>query len=92
MDGLLIGSGLAALLIGAQAIIRPTSMVRESLRNRNRRLDEIRNGAPEKYFEERRELEAYPPRFDLDDRTIRALGVVGAIIGLISLYQGLPLQ
>lgn len=89
MDELLIGAGFTALTVGLPAMIRPDLMIRESARNHKRRLDELRNGAPEAYFEERRELEAYPPRFDLDELTIRRLGGLGAFLGLISLYQGL---
>ena len=89
MDGLLIGAGFSALAVGLPAMMRPDLMIRESARNHNRRLDELRNGAPEAYFEERRELEAYPPRFDFDAPTIRRLGGVGAFLGVLSLYQGL---
>ena len=89
MDGLLIGAGFSALAVGLPAMIRPDLMMRESVRNHKRRLDELRGGAPEAYFEERRELEAYPPRFDFDADTIRRLGGAGAFLGVLSLYQGL---
>ena len=88
MDGLLIGAGLAVLGTAIPAIFRPGLMVRESARHHKRRLRELQDGAPEAYFEERRELEAYPPRYDFSDRTIRWLGVIGAGLGLLSLYQG----
>lgn len=88
MDGLLIGAGLTMLATGLPAALRPHMMVRESLRNRNRRLDELRNGTDEAYFEERRELEAYPPRFDFDQNTIRIIGLGGRALGLVSLFQG----
>lgn len=70
-------------------MMRPDLMVRGSARNHKRRLEELRNGAPEAFFEERRELEAYPPRFDFDEATVRRLGGFGAFLGLLSLYQGL---
>jgi hypothetical protein len=89
MDGVLIGAGLMMLVTGIPAILRPDMMVRESLSNRNRRLEQLRGGAEEAYFEERRELEAYPPRFDFDHRTIRMMGAGSAVLGLVSLFQGI---
>ncbi|QUL38278.1 hypothetical protein [Erythrobacter sp. JK5] len=89
MDGLMIGLGITILALAIPAIIRPESLHKESLRNRNRRLEELRNGAPERYFEEQRELEAYRPRFDPSSRTIRALGFVGVTLGVLSLFQGI---
>ncbi len=89
MDALLIGAGLAVLGTAIPAIFRPDLMVRESARHHKRRLRELQDGAPEAYFEERRELEAYPPRYDFSDRTIRWLGVIGTGIGLFSIYQGM---
>lgn len=89
MDGLLIGAGLAVLSTAIPAIFRPDLMVRESARHHKRRLRELQDGAPEAYFEERRELEAYPPRYDFSDRTTRWLGVIGAGLGLFSIYQGM---
>ena len=89
MDALMLGVGVAMLTTGLPAIVRPDKMVRESLRNRNRRLRELDAGAPEDHFAERRELEAYPPRFDLDERKIRVLGGLGSLLGAASIYQGL---
>ena len=88
MDGLLIGAGLAVLGTAIPAIFRPDLMVSESARHHKRRLRELQDGAPEAYFEERRELETYQPRYDFSDRTIRRLGVIGAGLGLLSLCQG----
>ena len=89
MDALLIGAGLAVLGTAIPSIFRPDLMVHESARHHKRRLRELQDGAPEAYFEERRELEAYPPRYDFSDRTIRWLGVIGTGIGLFSIYQGM---
>ena len=89
MDGLLIGVGFVSLAFAISALFRPQSMVRESLRNRDRRLEELNNGAPEAYFEERRALEAYPPRFDPSIRTIRLWGSFGSVAGLVSIFSGI---
>jgi hypothetical protein len=82
-----LGATLSAS--GLVAIIRPQSLVRDSRRNWQARLRELDAGAPEAYFEERRELEAYPPRFDLSHRTLRLLGGVGLILGLLCIFTGL---
>ena len=71
------------------AIVRPDMLVRESRRNWEARLRELDAGAPEAYFEERRELEAYPPRFDVSHATLRRFGVVGLLLGIAALAVGL---
>ena len=89
MDGLLIGTGIMMLIGSIPAIFRPHTLVRESLTNRDRRLKELEDGAPERYFEERRELESYTPRFDFSDQTIRKFGFVALVLGTVSLLQGI---
>ncbi len=89
MDALLIGAGLTVLGTAIPAIFRPDLMVSASARHHKRRLRELQDGAPEAYFEEHRQLEAYPPRQDYSDRTVRCLGLIGAGMGLFSLYEGL---
>ncbi|MFY7744766.1 MAG: hypothetical protein ACOVQY_05045 [Erythrobacter sp.] len=84
---LAIGAPLAAS--GLVAIIRPASLVRESRRNWEARLRELDAGAPEAFFEERRELEAYPPRFDPGPTALRWLGGVGLVLGMVCLFMGL---
>jgi hypothetical protein len=64
------------------AIVRPGTLVRESRRNWEARLRELDAGAPEAYFEERRELEAYPPRFDVSHAALRRFGMVGLLLGI----------
>ncbi len=80
-NSLLIYLGTTLSISGLAAIFRPQTFVRESRRNWKARLRELDAGAPETYFEERRELEAYPPRFDISHRTLRWLGVIGLIVG-----------
>ena len=55
MDALLLGAGLTVLGTAIPAIFRPDLMVHESARHHKRRLRELQDGAPEAYFEERRE-------------------------------------
>lgn len=87
--GLWFYLGATLSVSGLVAIIRPQSLVRDSRRNWQARLRELDAGAPEKYFEERRELEAYPPRFDLSHTTLRRFGLVGLALGLAALAMGL---
>jgi hypothetical protein len=71
------------------AIVRPQWLVRESRRNWEARLRELDGGAPERFFEERRELEAYPPRFDLSHAALRRIGLAGLVLGLACIAAGL---
>ena len=64
-------------------------LVRDSRRNWEKRLRELDAGAPEAYFEERRELEACPPRFDVSHATLRRFGAVGLLLGIAALAMGL---
>ncbi len=82
-----IGAPLA--VTGLAAIIRPQSLIRESRRNWEARLRELDSGAPEAFFEERRELEAFPPRFDPGPATLRWLGGGGLVLGVTCLVMGL---
>ena len=78
------------LAVGSlEAIIRPDTLVKESRRNRDARLRELDAGAPEAFFEERRELETYTPRFDLSHRRLRQFGLLGLMLGLVCIFKGL---
>ena len=85
MDWLTFTTGLILIVTSLGAILRPERQYRDSLSNRNARLAELNAGAPERHFEERRELEAYPPRYNLSNRTIRRLGYVSLSFGLVLL-------
>ena len=82
-EGLFLGLGIMLAAGGLAAMIRPSAMVKESRRNRDARLRELDAGAPERFFEERRELEAYTPRFDIDHRTLRRFGGIGLVLGIL---------
>ena len=51
---------LEILLIAAGSLVVIVPLLKE--RRSIRRLEDLRAGAPEVYFEERRSLEAYPPK------------------------------
>ena len=74
--------GVIMTISSLAAIARREMLVRESRRNWEKRLRELDAGAPEAFFEERRELETYPPRFDLSHATLRRFGIVGLILGI----------
>lgn len=88
-DSLWIYLGITMTISSLVAIFRPEMLVRESRRNWEKRLRELDAGAPEAFFEERRELEAYPPRFDLSHATLRRFGMVGLGLGITVLAVGL---
>ena len=89
VDGLLVSVGVTFAFGSLAAIFRPEALVKESRGNRDARLCELDAGAPENYFEERRELEAYPPRFNPSHRTLRLLGLAGLVLGIMCIFEGL---
>lgn len=88
-NGLWVYIGTAMTVSSLAAIFRPDTLVRESRRNWEKRLRELDAGAPEAFFEERRELEAYPPRFDLSHATLRRFGFAGLLLGMAALFAGI---
>jgi len=89
LDGLLLFLGIVLTVGSLGAILRPDHLVKESRLNRDARLRELDAGAPEAFFEERRELEAYPPRFDLSHDTLRRFGMAGIMLGVACIFGGL---
>jgi hypothetical protein len=71
------------IIVGLVLILFAPSIRRKEERKRKARLAELANGASEYYFEERRELEAYPIR---RPPTIRLLGIVLVIAGTAVLF------
>jgi hypothetical protein len=65
---------LEILLIAAGSLVVIVPLFKE--RRSIRRLEELRAGAPEVYFEERRSLEAYPPKGSWLPRFIGAAIVI----------------
>lgn len=88
-ESLFIYIGVSLTVSSLAAILRPDLLVRESRRNWEARLREPDAGAPEAFFEERRELEAYPPRFDVSHAQFRRFGFVGLLIAVTALAVGL---
>lgn len=89
VDGLSLAVGLILVVTSLGAILRPNLLVKESRRNRDARLRELDAGAPEAFFEERRELEAYVPRFDLSHHTLRIIGAAGLVLGIAAVVSGI---
>jgi hypothetical protein len=70
---------IASILLGLGLIFWPPPKRRENEEQRNARLAELANGAPERFFEERRQLEAYGPR---SSGPFRLLGVLLLLLGV----------
>jgi hypothetical protein len=73
---------LASIVLGLSLIFWPPPKRRENEEQRTARLAELAAGAPERFFEERRQLEAYGPR---SGGPFRLLGVLLLIIGVAML-------
>jgi hypothetical protein len=84
---LLLGLGLILVLMAVPAIVWPHK--HDSLRNRDARLRELGEGADAAYFEGRRELEAYPPRFNPSNDAIRKFASAQPPIGLTAVFWSL---
>ena len=76
-DGLFFMAGLSITIFSYLTIRRPDQKA-----FRKARLQELEEGADEDFFEERRALEACPPRFHWGERTNRIAGFVGLFLGL----------
>jgi hypothetical protein len=78
-------SGLVPAIAGALVLFWPYSFSARAGLQHEKRLEELRSGAEETYFEERRSLEAYrPPRSEL---TWRLLGAILLVLGLLRLFE-----
>jgi hypothetical protein len=76
---------LASIALGIGLIVWPPPKQGDKEQRRQARLAELASGAPERYFDERRELEAYGPR---SAGPFRALGVLMVLIGGAVLFVG----
>lgn len=89
MDSLALITGAIVSANGLRLVLRPQS--REQLeREREARVAEIAAGSPERFFEEKRSLEAYPtskwePK---SQRTVRVLGVISLVAGALLIGRG----
>lgn len=77
---------IPGVLMGAYVLFWPRSHTRPMLQRRQERLDELKAGGKEIYFEERRELESYPPM--KSEWLLRLLGGVMFIGCLVLLLTG----
>jgi hypothetical protein len=68
-----------SIVLGLGLIFWPRSKRREKAEQRRARLAELESRAPERYFEERRQLETYGPK---SAGPFRLLGVLMLLIGV----------
>ena len=76
MDWSLLFIGVLLTLGSYRGYRRPERDIASVTGWRNR-LDELNNGAPEGYFEEKRQLEAFPPPKSATERSVRFFSVIG---------------
>lgn len=74
-----------AFAAGVAMLILPDFFAERSSRRHSRRLAELRRGAVEAFFEERRGLEVYPPT--RNPTILRFFGGVMAVGGLIGILS-----
>ena len=73
--------GLLTIACSVPGLRRPEKDV-SSVAGWRSRLDELEKGAPEAYFEERRQLEAYPPPKHATTTKVRVLSGIGFACGI----------
>jgi hypothetical protein len=66
-------------VLGLMLIVFPQMLQADPEQRYDKRLEELRNGADEAFFEERRELEAYKPRGYWPTRALGAFLVIIAL-------------
>jgi len=89
MDGGTVSTGVVFLISGAVSFFWPHSRHFGSSEHRQRRLRELDAGASEDFFEERRALEAYPPKVHVSQRTIALSGAAMMVAGACLIGLGL---
>lgn len=82
---ILLGTTFAASSLAGLA--RPEKDV-SSVDGWRKRLDELQSGAAENYFEEKRQLEAYPPPKHATTGKVRVISAIGLICGLVLIGAG----
>jgi hypothetical protein len=70
---------VGSIVLGLGLIFLPPPRQRDKEEQRKARLAELANGAAERYFEERRQLEAYGPK---SAGPFRVLGVLLLLLGV----------
>jgi hypothetical protein len=76
---------LGSIALGLGLIFWPPPKHRQKDEQRQARIAELKNGAAERYFEERRQLEVYGPK---STGPFRLLGVLMLLIGGALLFAG----
>lgn len=75
-----MGFQIAMFIVGLVSLIRPEILAPLTRRQHARRLEALRAGAAEAYFEERRALETYP----ISKRSLRWRRIAGGLMVLAS--------
>ena len=74
---------LIGIVLGLSLIFWPPPKRSENEAQRKARLAELADGAPERYFEERRQLQSYGPG---SSGPFRLLGVLMLVLGVVMLF------
>ena len=84
MDWSLFFLGLLFVFGSLPRMRRPDKDV-QSVEGWQGRLQQLKEGADEAYFEERRQLEAYPPHAHATAKKVRVLSMMGIVCGIFLL-------
>lgn len=80
MNFLSLCFGIFAVASGIPMLLTPGAVKKKTLAKWKSRLNELRSGADERYFEERRSLETYRPAVS-SELVMRAIGAVSVVFG-----------
>lgn len=84
MDWTLAFVGGMIVLLSLPGLLNPYNRI-GTVDGWRKRLSELESGAPEAFFEERRQLEVYPPSANATPKRMRIVSAFGIICGIILL-------
>jgi len=88
MDWGLAFIGGMMIAIWIPSFLNPESRI-GSVDGWRKRLSELENGAPEAFFEERRQLEAYPPSAKASPQRLRVTSGISILLGCVVLAMAI---
>jgi hypothetical protein len=88
MDWIAITAGGILIVISIRRLRDPRRSP-ETFEGWQSRLEELKDGAAEAFFEERRQLESYPPSRSASSASVSLVGLLGAAAGVTLVAMGM---
>ena len=88
MDWVAIVAGGMLIAISIHRF-RSSGRSTETFEGWQERMEQLKNGAPEAFFEERRQLQSYPPSRASSSAKLRLTGLIGIAVGALLVTMGM---